>query len=264
VANSHSLENSAPAVDQTISVAAPVLTVIVPVFNEVKTVTEVLCRLIVESTFKDIIIVDDGSTDGTSDQLTRWHTDWCGRSTPPHIGRVHLMRHSTNHGKGAAIRTAMTYARPSFVVVQDADLEVSPEEFSNLLKPLIADEADIVVGFRALDRLPHRFAFQVGIQFLNLLVRVLYRVRLKDEACCFKVLHLRHLNRMKLECTRFEYCPELVAKAARLNLRFAEVPVAYSPRNVSDGKKLRLRDGLQAIATLWKYRHWQDDNTKPK
>jgi len=248
-----------PSSEGNVKVARPELTVIVPVYNEIKTVEEVLRRVVHESTPKDIVIVDDGSTDGTTELLETWHTEW--RSKPPlqRIHRVMTLRHPVNRGKGAAIRTALEHARSEFVVVQDADLEVSPEEYSWLLKPLAAGEADIVIGFRTQAQTsPKRFAHGAGIHLLNLAVRVLYGVWLKDEACCFKVLRTHDLKRMNLECRGFEFCPEVVAKAARLGLRFGEVPVAYAPRNSIDGKKLRLRDGLQAILTLWKYRHWRE------
>jgi glycosyltransferase involved in cell wall biosynthesis len=233
------------------------LTVIIPVYNEASTLCAVLDRVVEESSTKDIIVVDDGSTDGTPVVFNKWLEDWSSKSSPQHVCRIMGLTHTVNRGKGAAIRTALKHATSTFVIVQDADLEVSPTDYPALLKPLHAGIADIAVGYRTHSRVePSRFAYGIGIQLLNLMVRVLYGVTLRDEACCFKLLRVLDIHRMNLECERFEFCPEVVAKAARLGLRFAEVPISFSPRTVTAGKKLRLRDGFHAIVTLWKFRSW--------
>lgn len=233
------------------------LSVIIPVYNEAATILEVLNSVIREPTPKEILIVDDGSTDGTPQRLQQWLSGWSTTPETAHIRRVGVLGHLANRGKGAAIRTGLESATAEFVIVQDADLEVSPSEYPWLLQPLLAGDADFVIGYRTQASSSQRLAHCTGIQLLNTLVRVLYGVSVRDEACCFKVLRAHDLRRMKLQCDRFEFCPEVVAKAARLGLRFAEVPITYTPRDASGGKKLRLRDGVQAMWTLWKYRNWQ-------
>jgi glycosyltransferase involved in cell wall biosynthesis len=232
-----------------------VLTVIVPVYNEVATVEEVLNRVSAELTPKDIVIVDDGSTDGTADVLRRWYTT---QSPADHIGRVILLTHRFNRGKGAAIRTGLDSADSICVLVQDADLEVCPEQYPDLVQPILQEQADLVIGYRLTNhRSARRLVFTAGISVLNFAVRVLYGISIRDEACCFKALRTSDLRRMNLECNRFEFCPEVIAKSARLGLRFREVPIVYCPRISAEGKKLRLRDGLLALMTLWKYRRWK-------
>jgi len=233
------------------------LSVIIPVYNEANTILDVLQSVIREPTSKEIVVVDDGSTDGTVERLEQWQSNWISTSETAHIRRIVFLRHPANRGKGAAIRTGLDAAAAEFVIVQDADLEVSPAEYPWLLQPLLAGEADFVIGYRSHVSGSNRLAHGTGILLLNTLVRVIYGVSVRDEACCFKVLRTHDLRRMGLECSRFEFCPEVVAKAARLKLRFAEVPITYTPRDASGGKKLRLRDGLQALWTLWKYRRWK-------
>lgn len=245
--------------ERPVAVIPAIITVIVPVFNEAQTILEVLRRVVAEPTAKEIVIVDDGSSDGTERQLEQWQADWRDQLQSAHVERMVVLRHPVNRGKGAAIRTAIQHATAEFIVVQDADLEVSPDEYRELLQPLISSQADIVIGFRSQAVASSRLAHGAGIRLLNLMVRILYGISIQDEACCFKVLRARDLRRMKLECHRFEFCPEVVAKAARLGLKFAEVPVAYSPRDLNGGKKLRLRDGFLALWTLWKYRHWRGE-----
>jgi len=235
------------------------LSVIIPVFNEVRTIDEVIQRVVQEPTPKEILIVDDGSRDGTAEALARWDGTPGKDLGAMHIDRILVLRHDHNRGKGAAIRTGLARAAGEFTIVQDADLEVSPEEYPGLLQPLREGTAEIVVGYRTQSE-PGlaRLGYSTGITLLNLAFRGLYGVSLKDEACCFKVLRTVDLKRMQLECDRFEFCPEVVSKAARLGLRFEQVPVAYHPRTCAQGKKLRLRDGLLALWTLWKHRHWRE------
>lgn len=235
----------------------PVISVIVPVYNEVSTIVELLGLVLAESTPKEIIVVDDGSTDGTADRLESWRCDY-ELNLRNHVSRILVLRHEQNRGKGAAIRTGLELANAELCIVQDADLEVLPQEYPWLIKPLAAGEADFVIGYRTTEtNASSRLAHGIGIQLLNWTVRILYGERVRDEACCFKVLRTRDLKRMQLVCEGFEFCPEVVAKSARLGLRFAEVPVAYAPRTANRGKKLRLHDGVRAMWTLWKHRHWR-------
>jgi glycosyltransferase involved in cell wall biosynthesis len=203
---------------------------------------------------KHIIVVDDGSSDQTSRILEAW------QGHP----QVQLVRHSQNRGKGAAIRTGLENARGRFTIIQDADLEYDPQDYSRLLEPLLTGKADVVYGSRYLRKNasfhPPWSLFRLGVVFLNLCVRIWYGVRLTDEATCYKVFPTSLLRSLDLRCERFEFCPEVTAKVCRLGLTIVEVPIHYCPRTVKAGKKIRWKDGLEALATLWRFRRWKPDN----
>ncbi|MDA1055109.1 MAG: glycosyltransferase family 2 protein [Planctomycetota bacterium] len=221
-----------------------------PVFNERPRVGTALRRVLKRASEQHIIVVDDGSTDGTGDALDEF-------ACPPH---VELLFHDNNRGKGAAIRTALEHAVGQFIIIQDADLEYAPEDFGKLLEPLLSEEADVVYGSRYLNSengFAGRRRFDWGVKLLNLAVRLIYGVTITDEATCYKVFPTSLLRSMDLRCKRFEFCPEVTAKACRLGLRIKEVPIRYSPRSIEEGKKIRMRDGIQALWTLWKYRKWE-------
>jgi glycosyltransferase involved in cell wall biosynthesis len=226
------------------------LTVIVPVYNEAATIAQLLAHVLAAPVPKQVVIVDDGSDDGTSDLLQKW------------IGHreVVLLRHAHNRGKGAAIRTALAYARGRFTLIQDADLEYFPGDYPSLLEPLLRGEAQVVFGSRYLAHTGHAAATarwcRYGVGLLNLCVRLLYGVRLTDEATCYKVFPTDLLRAMDLRCERFEFCPEVTAKACRMGLPIVEVPIRYRPRGRAAGKKLRCYDGIQALGNLWKWRSW--------
>ena len=228
----------------------PVLTVIVPVFNEVSSLEMILKRVAESEYSKQIIVVDDGSTDGSAEEIARLEN-------PP---EVEALYHDKNRGKGAAIRTALEHAVGKFTIIQDADLEYDPDDYPKLIKPLLADEADVVYGSRYLNAasgFAGRARFDWGVKLLNVVVRVLYGVKVTDEATCYKAFSTRALQSMDLECERFEFCPEVTAKTCLLKLRLKEVPISYSPRSTLEGKKIRLKDGIEALKTLWKYRRWK-------
>ncbi len=227
----------------------PLLTIIVPTFNEAPTIDAVLQKVVRIPCHPQIVVVDDGSTDETPAILKT-------REVGMHIT---VLRHERNLGKGAAIRTALPYAKGRFTVIQDADLEVNPEDIPDLLQPLLAGSAQVVYGSRylGLSKSVRSWTFlRLGVYVLNTFVRLWYGVRLTDEATCYKVLSTDSLRIMDLQCERFEFCPEVTAKACRLGLSIVELPVQYQPRSKKAGKKLRLGDGLKAIRTLWAYRHW--------
>lgn len=231
--------------------AYPLLSVIIPVFNEVRTIEQLLERVTSVPIDKEIIIVDDGSYDGTSELLKTLRNESVS----------HVLTHDVNLGKGMAIRTGLRYASGEYVIVQDGDLELDPEIYPELLRPLLEEEAEIVVGTRFLSskRRLTRFlsAHWIAIQLLNLCLWFLYKVRLSDYACCYKVLRTQDIVAMDLLSTRFEFCAEVVAKAARLGFRFREIPVKYKKRSKAHGKKIRLRDAVDALLTFWKWRKWQ-------
>jgi len=229
--------------------SAPLLTVIIPVYNEVRSLQLIIERVKRASYSKQIIAVDDGSTDGTSQLLARL-------ADPPH---VEALFHGDNKGKGAAIRTALERAVGEFTIIQDADLEYDPEDFPCLMAPMLAGEADAVYGSRYLSGLNNfhgRRYFDYGVKVLNLAVHTIYGVTITDEATCYKLFPTHALRAMDLKCKAFEFCPEVTAKACRLGLRIMEVPIRYTPRSIADGKKIRLKDGVDALWTLWQYRNW--------
>jgi glycosyltransferase involved in cell wall biosynthesis len=175
--------------------------------------------------------------------------------------RVEFLRHPYNRGKGAAIRTALDHARGRFVIIQDADLEYDPQDYPCLIEPLLRGQAEVVYGSRYLQRdkagrRPMRL-FRFGVSLLNLCVRLIYGVRLTDEATCYKAFPTSLLRRLDLQCQRFEFCPEVTAKICRLGWKILEVPIHYDPRTVQAGKKIRWPDGWEALATLWKWRRWK-------
>jgi hypothetical protein len=241
----------APAPAPPSTAATPLLTVLVPVYNERDTIDELLRRVTEAPYDKQIVVIDDGSTDGTIEVLERWE-DYPG---------VEIVEHVINRGKGAAIRTGLELARGRFTIIQDADLEYDPQEYRLLLEPLLAGQAQVVYGSRYLkpgqQALQGSWLFRRGVALLNLCVRLLYRTKLTDEATCYKVFPTWALKAMDLQCERFEFCPEVTAKTCRLGLSILEVPITYSPRTNQQGKKIRWTDGLQALAVLWKWRRWR-------
>jgi dolichol-phosphate mannosyltransferase len=233
---------------------APILTVIVPVFNEAATIEELLERVLAAPYDKQIIVVDDGSTDGTSEILAARH-----RTIP-----LCMCLHERNQGKGSAIRTGLEKACGRFVIIQDGDLETDPEDYPLLIEPLLDGRADFVIGSRfrkdcaGLSQI--RPGFRLGVHLLNFVVWQLYGVRLSDEACCYKAMATKLLKAMELRCEGFEFCPEVVAKASRMKLRIMEVEIKYCPRSAAAGKKIRYWDGLRALWWLWKLRRWRPEN----
>lgn len=228
----------------------PLLTVIVPVYNESGTIDQLLGRVVATPWPKQVIVVDDGSSDGTSQILDRW-ADRPG---------VLVLRHPQNQGKGAAIRTALQRAKGRFVVIQDGDLEYDPNDFGLLLEPLLRGQAQVVYGSRFLGQRGLRSwlsLHRLGITALNLCVRMLYGARLTDEATCYKMFPMAVLQAMDLRCQRFEFCPEATAKACRMGIKILEVPIRYHPRSLGEGKKIRWRDGIEALRTLWRWRRWR-------
>ncbi len=220
-----------------------------PVFNEATTVGEILKRVLAQPCVQEVIAINDGSTDGTAVALREW---------PGRDSRVQVVSHPVNRGKGAAVRTGLARIQSPLVIVQDADLEYNPRDFGRIIEPLLQGETLVVYGSRYLKKsvrgAPRLFRWGVG--GLNLCVWLLYGTRLTDEATCYKATFTGLLRSMDLQCDRFEFCPELTAKACRLGLNIREVPVCYDSRNKAEGKKIRWVDGLAAVRTLWKWRHW--------
>jgi dolichol-phosphate mannosyltransferase len=219
------------------------VSVIVPVYNEASHLDEVLQAIQASSVKKEIIIVDDGSSDGTREKL----------QALPHIDGLTVVFHEKNCGKGAAIRTALRYARGEYVLIQDSDLEYDPQDYASLLRPLESGKANVVYGVRP-DRPERGLRFFLGAKLLTHLTNLLYGAGIHDEATCYKAIRRSLLRRMDLECRRFEFCPEVTAKLCRMGEKIEEVPISYHPRSAVEGKKIRHSDGWQAIWTLIRYR----------
>ena len=231
--------NEQPAIDRW----GGCVSVIVPVYNEVAHLEELLQAVLASPVKKEIIIVDDGSTDGTREKLRAL----------PQRNDFTIVFHEKNCGKGASIRTALGYARGEYILIQDSDLEYDPQDYPALLRPLQEGEANVVYGVRP-DRPERGIRFFLGAKLLTHLANFLYRARIHDEATCYKVFRRSVMGRMKLECRRFEFCPEVTAKLCRMGERIAEVPISYNPRSAVEGKKIRHSDGWAAIWTLIRYR----------
>ena len=229
------------------NVDKPDLTVIVPALNEEATIGDVVTRLLALPLSTQIVVVDDGSTD---------RTGWILASFG---GRVETLRHETPQGKGASIVDALTLARGRVTIVQDADLEYAPEQIPELVHPILSGEAGVVFGSRFTRGMPPGMALpnRVVNRLLAWTVGALFFRRITDEATCYKAVRTDLLRRMDLQCRRFEFCPEVVAKAIRLGETIHERPVVYVPRGKAEGKKIRWTDAPEAFATLARYRFWR-------
>ena len=219
------------------------VSVIVPVYNEVAHVDELLRAIHASPVKKEIIIVDDGSTDGTREKL----------QAMPLADDVTVIFHERNYGKGAAIRTALEYARGEYILIQDSDLEYSPQDYAALLHPLKQGQANVVYGVRP-DRPERGLRFFLGAKLLTHLANLFYGAGIHDEATCYKVFRRSVIAQIDLDCRRFEFCPEVTAKLCRIGEKIAEVPISYAPRSAGEGKKIRHSDGWLAIWTLIRYR----------
>jgi glycosyltransferase involved in cell wall biosynthesis len=238
----------------------PILTVIIPLYNEVATIACVLDAVNASPYSKQIIVVDDGSRDGSFEEVVRWIEQ------SAETAEVELLRHRENRGKGSAIMTALPHARGRVALVQDADLECNPAEYPKLVEPILNGIAAVVFGSRYL--VPEwRSGWSTGRTFVclaNALVWILFGKRISDEAGCYKVMPTELLRSLDLRCKRFEFCPEVVAKLCRLGVEIHEVPVRYAPRDNRAGKKIGWRDAIEAVVTLlwWRVAPWQRSSSR--
>jgi len=227
-------------------VAPFVLTVLMPAYNEIDTIREAIRRVcetdLGEGISKEVIVIDDASTDGTREVLAE-------------IPGIIVVKHARNQGKGAAIRSGLARATGDVVVIQDADLEYDPADLRAMLTPIRHGKAAVVYGSRFLKGRPRmRLANYIANRILAWSATLLFGQRITDEATCYKMFRTDVLRAMNLRAERFEFCPEVTAKARRAGYRIVEVPISYQARTLAEGKKITWRDGLEAIWTLVKYR----------
>jgi glycosyltransferase involved in cell wall biosynthesis len=222
------------------------ITILIPAFNEIKTIEEILHRVQNTGVASEILIVDDGSTDGTKELLKNLD----GKDG------IRVVIHEKNQGKGTAVRTGIKNASGDVILIQDADLEYDPRDYPALLQPLEEGLADVVYGSRFLGaaRRPTMFWHMVANKLLTLMTNILYDNILTDMETGYKVFRKEIVADMPLHAKRFDFEPEFTAKILKRKVRIFEVPITFNPRDYSEGKKIGIKDAFEAVWTLLKYR----------
>ncbi len=235
--------NSAPGSNADLP---PCTSVVMPVFNEAARVGRAVENVLAQKPVKELIIVDDASSDGTWEIL---------KNISEKSGQIRIFRHEKNRGKGAALRTGFQHVTAPIVLVQDADSEYDPSEYFLLLWPILADRADVVFGSRFLgvSRRVGSFWHTAGNRFLTLLSNMATNLNITDMESCFKAFRLEVLQRLRLKENRFGFEPEVTAKVSHLKVRIYEVPISYYGRTYAEGKKINWRDGFSALRCIIKY-----------
>lgn len=230
------------------------LSIVIPAYNEEATIVAILDAVsavqLLDGTKKEMIVVNDASTDGTRDKVLQWQAEH------PDV-ELSFYEHSVNRGKGAALHTGIAQATGDYVIIQDADLEYDPQEFELLLAPVRKGHADVVYGSRFVGGKPHRILFfwhTVGNKFLTFLSNMCTDLNLTDMETCYKLFRTDIIQSLDLRETRFGFEPEVTAKMARFpNVRIYEVGISYYGRTYAEGKKIGWRDGVRAIYCIFKY-----------
>ena len=221
----------------------PLLSILMPVYNEAKTIKQVLEKINSVNIDKEIIIVDDGSTDGSEKLMREIRQD-----------NVKIIFHSSNRGKGAAVLTALENATGEFIILQDADLEYDPQDYIKLMEAMRNDGADIVLGVRFTKGYSGLLITKLGNRVVTSLVNILFGARLNDFLTCYKLLRRDFFNGLKLESQGFDIEAEIIAKILKRKLRIKQVPISYHPRDYRQGKKIRWLDGIRVVITIAKFR----------
>ena len=221
------------------------LSIVIPIYNEEKTLLTILEKVRAQDMEKEIILVDDGSTDGTREILSSLD-----------YPEVRVILHDQNQGKGAALRTGFREVTGDIIIIQDADLEYNPEEYRFLIKPILDGVADVVYGARFLGG-PHRvlyFWHYCGNKLLTLITNVLFNINLNDMETCYKVFKREALQGLTIVSNRFGFEPEITAKMVKRGQRIYEIPISYFGRTYAEGKKITWKDGVVALYTLLRFR----------
>jgi len=223
------------------------LSVIIPVYNEVKTIEEIIKQIKnvrLKNIKKEIILVDDFSTDMTREKLKKVK----GKN-------IKLFFHKMNFGKGMAVRTGIKHSRGDIIIIQDADLEYDPNDYPKLIEPIIEKKTNVVYGSRFLKKPTPRYKlYYIGNILLSILTNILYDTKITDMETCYKVFTKDVIKNIKLKAKRFDFEPEITAKIAKKGYEIYEVPIKYQSRSFKQGKKITWRDGIKAIYYLLKYR----------
>lgn len=220
------------------------LSVVIPVYNEKDTILKLIEKVKSVPIEKEIIIVDDGSNDGTREILKKINDS-----------KIKIIFKEKNEGKGTAIRNGLKYVTGDIVVIQDADLEYEPMDWLKMINLIKEKNIDVVYGSRILGKSKKSsLFFYLGGRILSLLANILYHAQITDEPTCYKMFKKEVIKSIDLKCKGFEFCPEVTAKIRKKGYKIYEVPIHYNPRSIKEGKKIRLKDGIIAIWTLIKYR----------
>ncbi len=227
------------------------LSVIVPVYNEESTILTLLDKIInIKDLDKEIIVVDDGSTDKTSELISQYNKK----------NNIRLISHNKNKGKGAAIKTAKQYITGNIIIIQDADLEYDPKEYKNLIYPIINDQFKVVYGSRVLGKSRYSKNFTsifriFANHILTIISNIINKQNLTDAHTCYKVFHRDIFNNINLEEDGFSFCPEITTKVSLMKENICEIPISYYGRTYKEGKKIGFMDGIRALKVLIKYRY---------
>ena len=222
------------------------LSVVIPVYNERETLEQIVKLVLETGLVHEIIMVDDGSTDGSREIMKQWENDPV----------VHVILHERNKGKGSAVRTGFQAATGDLIIIQDADLEYDPRDYKDVLRPIVEGHADVVYGSRFLGKPARKMNFwhHVGNSVLTLLTNILYNLDLTDMETCYKCFRREIVQDIPLRSRRFDFEPEITSKVAKRGYRIYEVAISYYGRDFDEGKKITWRDGFPAMWALIKYR----------
>ena len=226
---------------------APCVSVVMPAYNEAATVQQVVALVLKQPCVRELIVVDDCSSDGSWEKLQQLAASET---------RISIHHHDVNQGKGAALRTGIAKATAPIVLIQDADLEYDPQEYERLIEPIAAGKADVVFGSRFAGAGAHRVLYywhSVGNKWLTALSNMFTNLNLTDMETCYKVFRREVVQQIRIEERRFGFEPEITAKVARLGVRIFEVPISYYGRTYAEGKKIGWRDGFRALWCILKY-----------